>query len=118
MTELNKIHISEIATLYAVQDKPDAYYYEAKEADKKILELELALWFCRIRFSQEQIRHWIDDKFDNADKKMSVTHDVRISDDELNGRVMVPQDWIDFWFEILHKCRKKANEIKKKLEEM
>lgn len=43
MTELKKIHISEIATLYAVQDKPEAYYYDATEADRKMLELELEI---------------------------------------------------------------------------
>lgn len=43
MTELKKIHISEIATLYAVQDKPEAYYYEAKEVERKMLELQLEI---------------------------------------------------------------------------
>lgn len=38
MTELKRIHISEIATLYAVQGKPDGEYYDANEADKVIAE--------------------------------------------------------------------------------
>lgn len=47
MPELNKIHISEIATLYAVQDKPDAYYYEAKETEAEINRTKRALWLAR-----------------------------------------------------------------------
>lgn len=57
MTELKRIHISEIATLYEVQDNPEAYYYDAKEADRKMLELELEIEELKSEIKYKEWQH-------------------------------------------------------------
>lgn len=86
MSELKKTHISEIATLYAVQDKPDAYYYDATEAEKVIAEKDKelhdtkrALWIARSKICKLEVLstlhrewEWTDgalDAFRKAERK-------------------------------------------------
>lgn len=87
MPELKKTHISEIATLYAVQDKPDAYYYEAKEVEKKMLELELKLIVKKIKICK------MEQKF------------------------LLTNEGVEKSIELQKKYEAEANEICKKLEE-
>lgn len=103
MTELKKIHITEIATLYAVQDKPEAYYYDAKEADRKMLELKLALWVARYKVAAGKISAY-----------NRIMSDCRIGE---QSRYDKYENKYNKWIRCCNKCAAKALEIRKKLEE-